>query len=130
MWKRRSFDVERGETKSLVEQRWIGETRREKQKYVKRKIVCYLLSLTTTPVHPHLVFPLSRFGAPQASITYSKGLQTFCRWPSRCLTRKDWHIQLWPVDQSGYVHLANKKCVGQCYPFDYSSIKWRKNFTW
>ena len=30
----------------------------------------------------------------------------FCVGPASCLTRRAWHMQLWLMDQSGYVHLA------------------------
>jgi len=32
-------------------------------------------------------------------------------WPASYLTRRAWHMQLWPVDQSGYVHLARQCCM-------------------
>ena len=40
-------------------------------------------------------------------------LPIFCRRSVICLTRRAWHMQLWPVDQSGYVglHLARQCCL-------------------
>jgi len=35
----------------------------------------------------------------------------FRGWPAICLTHRTWHMQPWPVDQSGYMHLARQCCL-------------------
>jgi len=36
---------------------------------------------------------------------FSRVLPIFRGWTANCLTRRAWHMQLWPVGQSGYVHI-------------------------
>jgi len=43
---------------------------------------------------------------PQKGPDFKRLLPIFCGWPTSCLTCRAWNIQLWPVDQSGYVRLA------------------------
>jgi len=64
------------------------------KEYIKRKMVCCLLSLMSTPVHPHLVFALSRPVTAQAIITVV--LPSFRGWPASCLTRRAWTCRCGP----------------------------------
>jgi len=47
--------------------------------------------------------------------------QIFSGRPAICLTRRTWHIELWPVDQSGYVHFAGQ-CCSVAHPWAAASL--------
>jgi len=78
------------------------------QKHLKiGKNVSYLLFLMTTPASGICFIQTLLLQA----LHFYRVLPIFCGWPADCLTRTAWHIQLWPVDQSGYEHLAQKCCM-------------------
>ena len=52
-----------------------------------------------------------KFCGPGKGPDFKRVLPIFRGWPASCLTRRAWHMQLWPVDQSGYVHLARQSCM-------------------
>ena len=42
---------------------------------------------------------------------FERVLPIFHGWPASCLTLRAWHMQLWPVEQSDYLHLAQQCCM-------------------
>ena len=52
-----------------------------------------------------------KFCGPRKGPYFERALPIFRGWPASCLPRRAWHMQLWPVDQSGYVYLARQRCM-------------------
>ena len=43
------------------------------------------------------------FCGPRKRPDFKRVLPIICGWPANCLTRRAWHMQLWPVDQTGFM---------------------------
>jgi len=42
---------------------------------------------------------------------FRRELPIFCGWTVSYLTHRAWHKQVWPMDKSGYLHLAWQRCM-------------------